>query len=258
MKFGRRPRAHDPRVPKMSLVRKGALPPYPQSIDYATGMAANLGAMLNDTLGCCVESAAGHAIQVWSFNTQGAMVTPPDSAIGQFYELAGGYVPGNASTDQGTIMQVALADWLKNPVAGNELAAFVEVTPLSVENVKSTIYECGLIYVGFNVPAYMPMASGSVWDVNPTADNTIIGGHCVAVVGYDANGNMIVISWGVIFMMTPAFFAQFVDEVYALANPDWIKQTGQTPAGLSLPQLESIMGQFSAPVPNAPSAPIVQ
>jgi hypothetical protein len=261
-KFGRKPRGHDSRIPHMDkLVAGQALTPLPSSVDYATGLPASLGPMLNNSQGCCVEACCGHSVQTWSFNASGVMVTPPDSAIEQFYSLAGGYVVGDPSTDNGTVIQVALADWLTNPLAGNELAAYVEIDPATLDNVKRSIWESGLACVGFNVPSFMPMSAGSIWDVNPSADNSIVGGHCVPLVGYDASGNMTVISWGDYFTMTPAFFSQFVDECYSLANPDWIKATGMSPAGLSLSQLDSLMVQIKAPgaaVPNAPGTPIVQ
>ena len=52
---------------------------------------------------------------------------------------------------------------------------------------------------------------------------------------------MVVISWGALYYMTPAFFAQFVDEAYALANAEWITSTGKSSAGLSLADLEALM-----------------
>jgi len=58
--------------------------------------------------------------------------------------------------------------------------------------------------------------------------------------GYDPDGAT-VISWGALYKMTWAFFNQFVDEAYAIADPDWIRATGQTPCGLTLDQLAAQM-----------------
>ena len=38
-----------------------------------------------------------------------------------------------------------------------------------------------------------------------------------------------------------AFFAKFVDEAYAIADPDWISKKNTTPGGLSLQQLKRAM-----------------
>jgi hypothetical protein len=173
------------------------------------------------------------------------MLTPPDSDVLELYETAGGYVSGNAATDQGCVEQDVLADWLKAPVDGNELAAYIEVNPAHIADVQRTIYECGLIYIGFNVPTSLPMSAGATWDYNPAADNTIEGGHAVILTGYDAaEGTFDVVSWGSFYTMTVAFWNQFVDECYALANPAWVNSTGSSPAGLGLSALEALMQEL--------------
>jgi len=249
-KLGRKPRGHDPRVPKMKMVRKAAsLPPLPASIDYSMGMPRDLGVMLNDTLGDCTCAAVGHAIQIWTFNADSPkdMVTPSDKDIELLYETAGGYIPGEPWTDEGCVEQVVLTDWLSDAVDGNTLAAYVEVDVTDMEEVKRTICECGMAYIGFNVPAYIMdefTAPDSVWDVHPTKNNMSVGGHAVVVCGYDTNGNLRVQSWGDWYTMTPAFWAANVDEAYALANVDWIETTGNSPAGLSIAELEALMQQM--------------
>ena len=248
-KLGRRPRGHDSRIPLITAERGIALP---SAINYASGMPANLGMMLNDSLGDCVPAGAGHSIQVWSYNATlgAAMVTPSDPQVESFYELAGGYVPGNANTDNGTVIQVALQDWLKTPIDGNQIAGFVEISTANMQAVKETIYECGLVFIGLNVPNFVQSLEnpGSVWDVNPSADNTIEGGHCVICTGYQENGNLNFVTWGSAdYQMTPAFWNAFVDEAYAIASPDFIKATGSTPVGLTLTQLEALMASMQQP-----------
>jgi hypothetical protein len=62
----------------------------------------------------------------------------------------------------------------------------------------------------------------AIWDVEPKADNTIVGGHAVVLAGYNASGAW-VISWGQYDTMTWAFFEKFVDEAYAITDPLWTK-----------------------------------
>jgi hypothetical protein len=240
MKFGRRPRGHDQRIPKLSAIG-GLMPLLPPEINYAAGMPANLGAMLNNSLGDCTCAACGHAIQTWSFNSTGTMVTPPDADIESLYEEAGDYIPGQPNTDNGAVIQTVLTDWMNGPIDGNELTAFVEIDQLSVSNIQRSIYECGVVDIGFDVPSFMPMNAGATWDVNASADNTIIGGHSVDLVGYQADGTYIVISWGQLFYMTPAFMAKFCDEAYGLINAAWITASGHSPAGLTIVELEALM-----------------
>jgi hypothetical protein len=75
------------------------------------------------------------------------------------------------------------------------------------------------------------------------------GGHAVSLAGYNETGAR-VISWGSYFTMTWAFFAKFVDEAYAIADPDWISTKNTTPGGLSLQQLEQALKALKAQGPQ--------
>jgi hypothetical protein len=245
MLYGRLPRARSPAVPHLSALLAGVtLPPLPAAIDYTAGMPASLGVMLNDSEGDCTCAGCGHAEQVWSFNATPPLFTPSDSAVQALYEQACGYVPGQPNTDQGGVEQDVLTYWLKNGFAGRSLAAFVEVDPRNLDDLRRVIYDCGVAYIGFDIPAYLEnglTAPNSVWDVNPDADNSVIGSHCIVLAGYDENGNFRGISWGDYYTLTAAFLLQRMDEAYGLVAPDWIATTGKTPAGLILEQWQQQM-----------------
>lgn len=264
-KLGRTPRAHDPRVPHLSSLLAGqTITPPPPSVDYTQGMPANLGMMLNNTLGDCTCAAVYHAIQVWTFNTtQGkSMDTEPDSDVEKLYELACGYNPKTPGEGPGGNEQHVLKYLLtKGAPTGpsgkttNKIAAFVEVDPRNLDDVKGTINDCGVAYIGFNVPANIMPANANppaVWTVDPS-NPKIIGGHAVVLAGYDANGARL-ISWGQYYTMTWQFFAKYVDEVYAIADQDWVEATGKTPGGISLATLEQQMQALKGEPPTAAAA----
>jgi len=251
-KLGRTPRGFDPRIPHMSALLAGKqLTPPPASVDYTQGMPTDLGMMLNDTLGDCTCAAVYHAIQVWTFNTtqDKSMDTEPDSDVKRLYELACGYNPNTPGEGPGGNEQHVLKYLLRRGApsgpAGktvNKIAAFVEVDPRNTDDVKRTINDCGVAYIGFSVPANIMPENGeppAVWDVDPS-NPQIIGGHAVVLAGYDTNGAR-VISWGQYYTMTWNFFAKYVDEVYAIADQDWVESTGQTPGGITLAELEQQM-----------------
>jgi len=253
MKLGRLPRRHDPRVPHMRALLGGTpLPAPPSSIDWTIGMPASLGVYANDSLGDCTCAAVYHAIQVWTFNAAGTMDSEPDSEAIALYSDACGYVAGQPNTDQGGDEQSVLTYLLNSgaPVTGGvqKIAAFVEVDVKDIENIKSTIADFALAYIGFDVPNFLMnnlTAPNSVWDVDQSADNGIAGGHAVIVAGYDEIG-LRVISWGNHYTMTWAFWNQFVDEAYAIADVEWIKATGNAPCGLSLAVLEAQMQELKS------------
>jgi hypothetical protein len=247
MKFGRLPRAFNPRIPHLSALLMGAkLTAPPPSIDYTQGMPAALGEFGNSSLGDCTCAAVYHALQVWSFNAQGAIDTEPDQNAILLYEGCCGYTPADPKTDQGGVEQDVLTYAMLNGIpmgadgsGRHRLAAFVEVDPRNFDDVKLAIATAGLVYLGFEVPDYL-LSSGSTWDVQPSTNYQIDGGHAVVAAGYDATG-LKVISWGALYSMTWAFWSEFVDEAYMIADSDFIKATGQTPAGLSLADLETQM-----------------
>jgi hypothetical protein len=222
-------------------------PPAPASVDYTTGMPPNLGMMLNDTLGDCTCAAVYHAIQVWTFNANPPMVTETDGDVEKLYILACGYNPRTPGEGPGGNEQHVLTYLLRSgaptgPTGATrqKIAAFVEVDPRNINDVKQTISDCGVAYIGFNVPQFIvpqpPAVPPAVWDVQST-DTQIVGGHAVVLAGYNADGAK-VISWGQYYTMTWAFFSTYVDEVYAIANADWISAKGTSPGGLSLAELE--------------------
>jgi hypothetical protein len=249
-KLGRLHRSYNPRVPHMSaLVAGRALPPPPPQVDYTAGMPANLGMMLNDTLGDCTCAAFYHALQVWSFNATPPMQTQPDVDVEQLYIQACGYNPDVPGEGPGGNEQNVLTYLLNKGAptgsdgqARNKIAAFVEVDPRNTDDVKRAINNCGVAYIGFNVPQFLMPPDGqppAVWDIGG-GDTRLIGGHAVVLPGYDADGPK-VISWGKYYSMTWAFFAQYVDEVYAIADASWIEIKGTTIGGLTLSELEAQM-----------------
>jgi hypothetical protein len=246
-KLGRLSRTYDPRVPHMSALLAGETrPPPPPSIDYTVGLPANLGMMMNDTLGDCTCAAFYHALQVWSAKAQGQIDIEPDSDVEQLYIQACHFNPRKGGEGPGGNEQHVLTYLLKTgaPVGPqgktrHKITAFVEVDPRVTDDVKYAIANCGVAYIGFNVPQYI-VPTGEpppqIWDVE-TDNAAIVGGHAVVLAGYDANGARL-ISWGSYYTMTWAFFAKYVDEVYAIADSSWIEQGGSTPGGLTLAELE--------------------
>jgi len=235
-----------------AIVAGKTLVPPPAQVDYTKGMPPNLGIMLNDKLGDCTCAAYYHALQVWSSNVSKgtAIDTEPDSDVEKLYIQACGYNPKVPGEGPGGNEQHVLTYLLRTGAptgpdgqTRHKIAAFVEVDPRNTDDVKRAIVDCGVAYIGFPVPQYIvpapPAEPPQVWDVQ-SANSKIIGGHAVVLAGYNATGAR-VISWGQYYTMTWAFFAKYVDEVYAIADASWITSKKTTPGGLTLAELEAQM-----------------
>jgi hypothetical protein len=264
--LGRKPRGFNPLIPHMSAlkqmpqVRSGARAPWAPAQDWTAKLPENLGMMLNDQLGDCTCAGAYHLIQTWSSecNPEGLVITEPDGDVLKMYEAVGGYVPGDSSTDNGAVEQDVLTYWLNTGIqtgpegaTNHRLRAMFEIDPRNQGDVRQAIDECGGVYIGIEVPNYIVADPPAVWDypAPPGGDPSIAGGHCVVLVGYDADG-FTLLSWGQKWRMTNAFFAAFTDEAYALVDYDWVTAKGTTPLGLSLDELDALM----APLKGAPPA----
>jgi len=248
-KFGRTKRSFDPRVPHMSALLAGkVLPPPPPSKSYLTNMPTSFGMMLNDNLSDCTCAAYYHARQVWTFNADGTEVTEPDLDVEDLYEQACGYKPQTPGAGPGGNEQHVLSFLFNTgaPIGANgqqrdKVIAFVEVDHRNSEDVKRTINDCGVAYIGFPVPTNVT-PENKVWDYDPAAQMTG-DGHAVVLAAYDANGAT-AISWGALYTLT--FISHIVDEVYAIADTSWVDAKGTTPAGLTVAELKAQMQALAA------------
>lgn len=250
LKLGRKPRTFNPKIPHLKALRAvlAPLPTPPIAVDYTKEMSPDFGAMLNDSLGDCTCAAVYHARQVWTFNASGSEVTEPDGNVERLYEQACGYNPSDPNSDQGGVEQDVLTYLLNTgaPIGPNgsdrdKIVAFIEVDHKNLDDIKRTISECGVCYIGVDVPqSVMDNADDPTKPWDTTGDQTVVGGHAIVLVGYDLDF-FYCISWGQIYKITHNFLADFLDEAYAIADRAWLKSTGNTPFGLSLDDLETLM-----------------
>lgn len=241
MPLGKLAPKHDARIPMLAKYT-AALPAAPAACAWGAHGPTNWGIMGNDRLGDCTCAGIGHAIQTWTLNSTGQMVTLPDQAILNLYEKFG-YVPGNAATDNGAVETDVLKYWLKNPVEGHALDGFVSLQPKDIADVKDAIWLFGGAYIGLALPlsaqsqtAWVVPAEGLTGNGTPGS----WGGHCVFVVGYDGRG-LTFISWGKLMWMSWNFWWAYVDESYGLLSPDWIEKSGVSPADFNLAALTADM-----------------
>jgi hypothetical protein len=96
----------------------------------------------------------------------------------------------------------------------------------------------GTARLGLNIPAYAEdrFNAGLGWDLDPSGDQTIVGGHDVPLVHYDAKTPYCV-TWGRRITVSWAFLAAFLDEAHAEVYDDFLTAAGATPAGFGKAQL---------------------
>lgn len=238
----------------------------PAVVDWHTG--TKLPMAMNDSIGDCTIADVSHAIEVFTAFGQGTEVLISDSDVLTMYERVGGYRPGNPSTDQGCVIQDVLNDWRKTGIGnpGHKILAFLQVDWTNLAELKACTWLFGGVTLGVNFPksAMDQFNAGVPWDFSPSANNTIIGGHDVRLLGMDATGMMYVATWGVIQKMAPAWVAHYVEESWAEADGEWIKNNA-SPTGLNVAALNAAFQQVTGrpgpfqvdptPIPPTPAPP---
>jgi len=247
-------------VPHLSALIAGQeLPAPPDNVDYTGNLPLDLGEMLNNNLNDCTCAAYYHARQVWTANTQAAVVTESDDDVQQLYVETCGYDPNVGSPGPLGIAQHVLTYLVTTgaPIgdggaARERLIAFVEVDPRNEDDVKRTIADCGVAYIGFALPTNANYDNRN-WDY--VVDTPMTGKrHAVVLAAYDAGGAT-AISWGQTYTMTWDFFQQYVDETYALADATWIRANRTTPAGMTIQQLQALMQSIKRVQPGGENPP---
>lgn len=275
---GRRPPHPEhthPRV-KFAQIRTGALPARPTLVDYVSRVA-DWPMLANDSFGDCVWAAAGHIIEAATTYGQGTTVKVSDADVLKGYHDVTGFDPSDPATDQGTVIQDALAYWRKVGIGGHKILAYAQVDVRNLDEVAEALYLFGHLELGINFPgsAMDQFNAGEPWDVVPGA--SIEGGHAVNLgltrdtttakpsfsprqhlVGRNARGNYEVVTWGRVQEMTPAFWAKYVEEAWIVITPEWEEATGGSPAGIDKARLGSLFTQLTgelAPFGPTPTPP---
>ena len=169
------------------------------------------------------------------------------ACVEQFYEEACGYIPGDPTTDEGGNMQDD-ADGMRVtkglPIGDPEtkrlkIAAFVEIDPRNPDDLMLAIDECGLIDIGFNVPAFImpddiPCRRALVWDVQAFPDHQHRSSVDTTSSSQAASGvSYTTVSWGSPELPDDRGILRGVRRQGLQHHPreEWITSTGKTPFG---------------------------
>jgi hypothetical protein len=201
--------------------------------------------MLNDNLGDCTIAAAGHMIEQWTKIASGSALIPTDAQILKAYEDVGGYVPGDPSTDNGCVMLNVLNYWRNSGIGGHHITAYVQINQSNPQEVKEALYLFGNVYTGIALP--LSAQGADEWEVEPGPNDVpgSWGGHCIPALTFDAKVRMVV-TWGELLPMTPEFWADYVDEAYAVLSLEWIAKNGLSPSHFNLGQLMADLSSVTA------------
>ncbi len=224
----------DPSVLHFGAFLKPQLKPPPQAVNWNKG-ALTFPMNLNDRLGCCGPAACAHQLEVFTANTMTTPTVLSDADVLAAYKAVSGY-NGTPQSDTGVIMGDLLNYWKDTGIGGNQILAAASVDPAHIDRIKWATVIFGGVQLGVNLPqsALDAMDSGKPWDV--VRHSPIVGGHDIAMVGYDVSGP-VAISWGQVVRITWNFVQEYCEECWTVIDPSWVNEKGLAPNLLNLGSL---------------------
>lgn len=207
------------------------LPAAPASV--AVPSVTNWGMLGNDQYGDCTFAGMVHAFMATANDEKETETFPTTD------QVVGCYLDYNKGKDTGCVEAQLLQYWKTNTVLQHELLAFAPVPVSNLDEIKQVIHNFGVCYIGIAVPAACEtqFAQHKPWAItNTPADNQILGGHCVILVGYDAQ-YFYAITWGAVQKVEYSWLTKYMDEAWALITPEIAKKGSYN--GLNLAQLQA-------------------
>jgi hypothetical protein len=252
---------NDPQKPRVTLkAHPGVKLTPPASAGWYSTVAPTAWGMLgNDSAGDCVPAGAFHGQQLIEKAAQGVDTGFTTAQAIAMYSAISGYDPRKPSTDVGATLQDGLGFWRNTGLNGYKIEAFAEIDYRNLDLIKQCVADFGLTYAALEVPssAMSQFDAGQPWDV--VKRSQIEGGHCVPIVGYDAQ-YLYVVTWSAIQKVTYAFYNKYFEENWVPVDADWQSKTGITPSGLdgatANADYQALTGDTASPFPTVAPTPV--
>ena len=249
-KMGRnRPALGRKKLNVRNYLNPSTLPAAPASVHYSHKAEIALSQMYgNDQEGNCVPVGMAHLTGVFTGNSGATPAVFTMDQINAVYGAVGGFVAGNAATDNGCDEQTALQYWVDHGFTpDHKILGWASV---DIDHAREVIWLFENLFQGKELPDKWvnppPSTSGFVWDVAgvPVPEN----GHCTVSPGYNANG-VDECTWGMVGLQTWAALEKYGvssagGELYTVVTSEILdRATKKAPSGFDLDQL---IADFSA------------
>lgn len=202
----------------LAYYQTSPLPAPPASV--AVPKVASWGMMGNDQYGDCTFAGIGHA------KIATATVLGIKEAELTTEQVVQAYLAYTGGKDTGCVEADLLKHWSQTELFNGKIAAFAPTDVADQLELKSVIAHYGLAYIGVRLPSVCEeqFANHQPWALTHTAaDNNIIGGHCIILVGYDAQ-YFYAITWGAVQKIEWSWLQAYMDESWAIITPEIVEK----------------------------------
>ena len=217
-KLGRLEPARPEGLHMLSFYQHNPLPKPPIVLEVPKVL--NWGMMGNDHYGDCTFAGIGHA-KLSTATVLGIQEAPLSTD-----EVVQAYLKYTNNQDIGAVEADLLNYWKNNELFGGKIVAYAPTDIADQEELKSVIAAYGLAYIGVKLSsvAEEQFSQHKPWTLTgTTADQNIIGGHCIILVGYDRE-YFYAITWGAIQPITWIWLQSYMDESWAIITPEIVEK----------------------------------
>ena len=172
------------------------LPEAPKSVEVPAVSDWNI--LGNDKYGDCTFAGMVHAFMATATEESEAETFPNSGQTVTAYLL---YTNGQ---DEGAVEADLLKAWKSKSILNRQLLGYAPVPVSNLDEIKQVIHTFGVCYIGIRVPAACEtqFQQHQPWSItNTPADEQILGGHCIILVGYDEE-YFYAVTWGACLLYT--------------------------------------------------------
>lgn len=213
------------------------------------------GMMANDLYGCCVWAGAAHEHMMWARAGERAAVDFSDENVLADYAAATGFKPDDPDTDNGSDMADAARYRRRTGIVDNKgvrhtIDAYAAIKPGRGDYLALATWLTGAVGIGLMLPNYAldQFDAERPWEVREGDRGGSAGGHYVSCIGRNSAGHFLVITWGRIHAMSPAFYSRYNDEAICYLELDSVRDaTKRSPEGFDEATLRRHLSALGKP-----------
>jgi hypothetical protein len=250
LKLGKKP-ARAGAVPNQfsSFFSAVDLPP-PPLVFGRPELIRDWGMLGNDICGNCGWCDPAHSTMYWNAIAGKPVPQFTPAAVISDYSAETGYVPGNQSTDQGSDLGQVATYWKNTGVIDasgvrHKIDASLSLRVGDLNELALATYLFGCVSLGVQLPssAEDQFDQAIPWTLEGSSSNE--GGHCTTCVGRNSANNFLVVTWGRLQAVTPAWIAARMDEGVLHLSEEMIKPSDKlSPRGYDKEALLLLMGKL--------------
>ena len=198
----------------LAYYQSNPLPAPPEKVSVPT--ISNWQMLGNDQYGDCTFAGIAHA-QMATASVL-SLSEPPTTTE----QVVSAYLKFTNNQDEGAVEADLLQYWQQNGLFSGKVLAYAPTDVADQNELKSVIASYGLAYIGIKVPAIcqQQFAQHEPWALtNTAADNNIIGGHCIILVGYD-DKYFYGVTWGTTQAIEWTWLQAYMTESWAIITPE--------------------------------------